>query len=117
MTDRELRGTAADFREAPRGAAVQLELRRTARLADDLDVAPQHALRVAGAERFHRGFLRGEAAGEVNRGIAAAHAVCDFAFGEYAVRKTIAVAVDGGGDAGNFRGVEPESNNGHAPQA
>jgi hypothetical protein len=31
--------------------------------------------------------------------------------------KPFAVAFDGGGDAGNFRGVESESNNGHAPQA
>ena len=33
-------------------------------LPEHLDVFPQHAARVAGAERFHRGFFRGEPAGE-----------------------------------------------------
>jgi hypothetical protein len=117
VSDRELRGLAANLREAPRGAAVQLQLRRAARLPHDLDVAPEHALRVARAERFHGGFLRREAAGEVNRGVAAVHAVRDFAFREDPVRKPIAVALDRGGDAGNFRGVETESNDGHASQA
>ena len=33
----------------------------------DLDVAPQHALRMAGAERLHRRFFRRKPAGKVNR--------------------------------------------------
>lgn len=117
VSDRELRGLTADLREAPRGAAVQPELRRTAGLADDLDVAPEYALRVAGAERLHRGFLRREAAGEMDRGVPASHAVRDFTGGEDPVGKPFAVALDRGGDAGNLSGVESESNNGHAPKA
>ena len=39
--------------ESAGGAAVKLQLRRAAP-ADDLDVAPQHLLRVARAERLHR---------------------------------------------------------------
>ena len=54
-----------------RGAAVQPQLRRTA-AADHLDVAPEHALRMAGAERFHRRFFGGEPAGKMNGRDAAA---------------------------------------------
>jgi hypothetical protein len=31
--------------------------------------------------------------------------------------ESLAVAVDGGGDSWNVGGVEPESDNGHAPKA
>jgi len=96
---------------------MQLELRRTAWLSDHFDVTPEDALRVAGAERLHRGFLRREPAGKMHRRIAAAHAVRDFAGGEDPMREAIAVAIDAGGDAGNFRRVEPESDNGHASRA
>jgi hypothetical protein len=117
MSDRQLRGLAADLRETLRGAAVQPELRRTAGLPDYLDVSPQHPLRMAGAERFHRGFFRGEPAGEMNRRMAAAHAIRDFAFRENAMRESLAVALDGGGDPWNLRGVESESDDGHASKA
>ena len=117
MSDRQLRRSTADFREAPRGAAVQLQLRGTPGPADDLDVAPEHALRVPGAERFHRGFLRSKAAGKMNRGVAPPHAVRDFTFGEDAVCESLAVALDGGGDSWDVGGVEPESDNGHASKA
>ena len=91
-----------------RGAAVKLQLRRAA-AADDFDVAPEHALRVAGAERLHRRFLGREAAGEMNRRHAAPRAVRDFALGEDAVQEAVAVALDRGGDAMDVGGVEPES--------
>ena len=78
--------TAAHRGEAPGGAAVQLQLRRAA-APDDLDVAPEHAVRVAGAERLHRRFLRGEAAGEMNRRLPPPRAVRDLAFGEDAVQE------------------------------
>ena len=117
MCDRELRGCAADFLEAPPGAAVQLQLRRTAGPANDFDVAPEHALRVAGAQGFHRGFLRGKPAGKMNFRMAAAHAVRDFAVREDALRESFAVALDGRGDARNLRSVKPEPDNGHASQA
>ena len=73
---------------------MQEELRGTAP-AHDLDVAPQHALRVSGAERFHRCFLGGESAGKMNRGNAPTPAVSDLALGENAVNESIAVALDG----------------------
>lgn len=93
MRDREERGAAAHRREATAGPAVQVELRRAA-AAHDFDVAPQHALRVSGAERLHRRFLGGEAAGKMDRRNAAAPAVGDFAVGENAVNEPIAVSLD-----------------------
>ena len=117
VTDRQLRRAAADSGQASGRAAMQLELRRTAGLSHYFDVTPQHALRVPGAERLHRGFLGREAAGEMNRRRMPPHAVRDFAFSENAAREAVAVAVDRRGDAGNFRRVESESDNGHASQA
>jgi len=117
MTDRQFHGLAADSREAARGAPVQLELRRTAGLADDLDVTPENALRMAGAERLHRRFLRREPSGEMNRRLVTAHAVGDLAVGENATGEAVAVAADGRGNARDLRRVESESDNGHASQA
>ena len=116
MRDGQLRRMAADCLESARGAAVQLQLRGAA-ASHDLDVAPQHASRVAGAECLHRGFLRCKASGEMNRRVAAAHAVRHFGLGENAVRKTLAVPLDGGGDARDVRCVEPDSDDVHASQA
>src|SRR6266851_5755778 len=81
VRDRYQRGMAADRRESPRGAAMQRELRRAA-ASNDLDVAPQHALRMAGTERLHRGLLRREAAREMNGRVPPARAVGDLAFSE-----------------------------------
>src|SRR5262245_45988602 len=108
MRDRDERGAAADGREAAAGAAVELKPRRTA-AADDLDVAPQHALRVAGAERLHRGLLGGEAAGKVDFGLAAPLAVRHFSLGEDTMDETIAVTFDGRGDARNVGRVDSQS--------
>src|SRR5262245_45520592 len=110
MRDRDERGAAADGREAAAGAAVELKPRRAA-AADDLDVAPQHALRVASAERLHRGFLGGEAAGKVDFGLAAALAVRNFGLGEDTMDKAITVPFDGRGDAWNVDRVDSQSDN------
>ena len=91
--DGQERRAAADGREAPPGAAVKLQLRRTA-VADDLDVAPQHATRVAGAERLHRRFLGGEASGKMDGRLAPPLAVRDFAVGEDPMQEPVAVALD-----------------------
>ena len=89
---------AAHRGEPARGAAVKLQLRRTA-APDDFDVAPQDAPRVAGAERLHRRLFRGEAAGKMNGRHAAPLAVRDLAVGEDAVQEPLAVPLDRGGDA------------------
>ena len=116
MRDGQPRRTAADCLEPARGAAVQLQLRWTA-VSYDLDVTPQHTLRVAGAECLHRRLLCGKAPREVNRRVVAAHAVRDLGLRENAVRKTLAVTLDGGGNARNVRCIEPDSDDVHASQA
>jgi hypothetical protein len=117
VCDRELRGSTADLREAPRGAAMQPKLRRTTGLPNDFDIAPQHALRVAGAEGLHRRFLGRESTGEMNRRIAAPHAVGHLAFSEDAVGEPFAVSFDSRFDARDVRRVEAESDDGHASTA
>ena len=96
---------------------MQPQLRRTARLADDFNVAPQHSLRVSGAQGFHRRFLGREATGEVNGRIVAPHAVRNLPFSEDSVSKPFAVPFDGRSDARDIRGVEAESDDVHAPTA
>jgi hypothetical protein len=117
VSDRELRRASADFREASGGAAMQPQLRRTTGLTHDFDIAPQHALRVSGSERLHRGFLGREPAGEMNRWIATPHAVRHFRFSEDSAGEPVAIAFERCGNARDVRGVESESNDGHAPTA
>ena len=116
MRDGQLRRMAADCFEPARGAAVQLQLRRAA-ASHHLDVAPQHASRVTGAECLHRRLFRGKASGEMNGRVVAAHAVRHFGLGKNAIRKTLAVPLDGGGNARDVRCVEPDSDDVHASQA
>ena len=117
VCDRELRRLSAKLREASRGAAMQLQLRWTAGPADDFDIAPQHALRMAGPERLHRGFLRREPSREVNRGIPPAHAVRNLRFREDATGESFAVTFDSRSDARDVGRVEAQSDDGHAPTA
>ena len=117
MRDRELRGSPADLREASSGTAVQPQLRRTAWLADDFDVPPQHSLRVAGTESLHRRFFRREPAREMNCRIVVAHAVGDLRFREDTVCKPFAVAIDCCSDARDVCRVEAKSDDVHAPTA
>ena len=94
--------------ESTRGAPVELQL-RWASLAHNLDPAPEHLLGVSGAKRLHGGFLRGKPAGKVNGGHAAAGAVGNFAFGEHAREKPVAIPRDDVRDAGDVRRVESEA--------
>ena len=117
VCDRQLRGSSTDRREASSGTAMQPQLRRTARLSHDFDVPPQHPLRVAGAQRFHRGFLGCEPPGEMNRGVVASHAVGDFRVREDTVGKPLAVPFDRCSDTRDVRRVQAKSDDGHAPTA
>ena len=115
--DGEERRTAADGLEPACGASVKPQLRRPAASADDLDVAPQHPLRVARAQGFHRGFFRGKAPGEMNGRLPPAHAIRDFALGEDTMGEALAVARHGGGDARDVGGVKAEPDDVHVTQA
>jgi len=117
VCDRELRRASADFLEAPRGTAVQPQLRWTTRLTDDFDIAPEYALGMSGSERLHRGFLGCEPAGEMNRRIASPHAVRHLSVRKDSAREPVAIAFERCSDARDVRGVESEPNDGHAPTA
>ena len=117
VRDRELRRAAADCREAPRGAAVQPQLRRSSRLTDDFDVAPQHTLRVSCSERFHRGLFGREPAREMNRRIVTPHTVRNFSLSKDSAGEPVTVAFERRSDSRDVRRVESEPNDGHAPTA
>ena len=82
-------------------------------LADHLDAGPEDSLRLAGAERLHRRFFRGEARREGRGEIALGAAIGDFAVGEDAPDETVAVSLDRLGNARDFGRVEPGSYNVH----
>ena len=107
MRDREKRRYAADRLEAALGAAMKPQLGRTT-VTHHLDIAPQHALRMSGAEGFHRRFLRREPPGEMNRGDAPSRAVRDLTVCEDTLEKPLAVARDRVRDAVDVGRVEPE---------
>lgn len=111
VRDRQERRPRSHGGESPRRAAMKVQLRRPA-AADDFDVAPEHVLRVAGAEGFHRRFFGCESPGKVNRRFAPAQAVRDFVVGEHALAETIAVTVERGGNARDVGRVEADADNG-----
>lgn len=113
MGDRHVRPAHVHRIGAPLCAAVELKARRAA-AAHDLDVPPEHAVRMAGAERFHGRFLRGETAGKVRHGVTAAGTIRNFAVGEDTTQKTVAVAREDLRDARNVGGVEPDADDVHA---
>lgn len=117
VCDRELRGSSADFCKASCSASVQPQLRRPARLANDFDVAPEHSLRVTGAERFHGCFLGSEPPCEMNRRVVTSHAVGDFRVREDTVGEPVAVPFDCCSDARDVCRVEAKSDDVHAPTA
>ncbi len=68
---------------------------------------------MAGAERLHRRFLRGEARGKRRGKVAFAAAVGDFSLGEYTANEAVTVAADRRLDAIDLRSIESGSYNGH----
>jgi len=91
------------------GFAVEFYRGASAALADDFDIDPAHAAAPAGAERFHRGFFRGEAAREPLILILEAFAVFAFSRRVEAAEKCFAVTLDGGFDAADFGDVDSEA--------
>src|SRR5438034_11217509 len=64
---------------------------------------------MTGAKRFHGRLLYREAAGEMGSGAAPPLAVGNFAVGEHAMEKPVAVALDRVRDARDVGGIQPDS--------
>ena len=111
MRDCQQRRASAQRRKPATGAAVKLQLRRTA-AADDLDIAPEHLLRMTGPKRFHRRFLGSKSAREVDLRFAPPQAIRNLAVGEDAAQKAVAISLDGRGNARDIGGIESQSDDG-----
>ena len=113
MRDGEERRAHAHAIGVSRGAPMQPQLRRSAH-ADDFDILPQHAARVAGSERLHCRFLGRETPGEMRYGIAPARTIGNLPLGEDPAQKAVAVATEHVGHAGDVGGVEADPEYVHA---
>jgi polyphenol oxidase len=91
------------------GFAVEFYGGAAAFLADHFDVDPADAAAPAGAERFHRGFFCGEAAGVAFVFIFEALAVLALGGRVEATEKCFAVALDGAFHAADFGNVDSEA--------
>src|SRR5688500_12233811 len=96
---------------------MEAQLRRAARFSDDLNIAPEYALGVAGTQGFHGGFLRGEPSRKVGRGVPAPGRIGNFAFGKDPPQESIAVLCDRRFDAIDFSGIysKPDNIRRHVP--
>jgi hypothetical protein len=110
--DRQQRSPHLHPLGANRGTAVKLQPGWTA-TADDLDVLPQHAARVAGAERLHRRFVGGKSPRQVRSGISPASTISNLASSEHALQEAFAVALEHVGEPGDIGGVEADAENVH----
>src|SRR5262249_8682417 len=97
VRDSQKRRWAVDRAQSLGRPAVELQL-RGAGSAHHFEMTPQHAIRMSGTQRFHSGFFRSEAGSEIDCRHAVTPAIRDLIVGEDAAHKTLAVAVDRGGD-------------------
>src|SRR5260221_3553911 len=98
--------------EAPERPARQPELRGTA-VPEHLDVLPEHAPRVTGAERLHGGFLGGEPGGQARDWVAVARTIRNLAVREHAAQKAVAVPLEHVAYARDVRRVEAQPQDAH----
>jgi hypothetical protein len=91
---------------------MQLEARWAAG-ADDLDVFPEHALRLTGSQRLHRGLFDREPSGEVRSRVAALGTIRNLTGREHAVQEPSAVLVEQLRDAGDVGGVDADAEDVH----
>lgn len=113
VRDRHERSLDEHALRAARGGAVELQARRTAAATHDFDVLPQDPLRFARAERFHRGFLRGEASRKMRSRIPPPDTICNLAGREHALQEPLAVLIEDLGNARNVGRVEANSEDVH----
>ena len=104
------RARAAHGPQAIGRSAMKSELRRAV-TPHDLDAGPVHAVRVTGAEGFHRRLFCGKSSGKVNRRHLATGAVRNFGFGKDPSHEPLPIPLDGVGDAIDICGIQTESQN------
>ena len=113
MGDRHQRSTHQHVVGSPGSATVELQARRSA-TSDHLDVFPEHAPRVTRAERFHRRFLCGKAAGEMWGRVSPLGTIGNLAGGEDASQEAFAVSFEHCCDARDVGCVKTNTENIHA---
>lgn len=80
---------------------------------DDFDIGPGDAIAPAGADGFERGFFTGKASGEVFDSAFAGGCVGLLGGSEDAIKKTLAMALEHLGDAGDFDEIYAVTDDGH----
>ena len=110
--DRQKRPLHAHLFRAARRAAVQPQLRGTAR-PEDLDVLPEHAARMSCAQRFHGSFLRGESPGKMRNRVSPPRTIGNLSLGEDTTEKPLAIPLVQLSDARNVGGIETQADNLH----
>ena len=90
------------------------QLRRSP-MAHHLDIAPEHPLRVARAERLHRGLFRREATGKMGSRVTTPRGIRDLTVGEDPPHESVAVSRDHCLDAIDFGRIhaDPDNIRGH----
>lgn len=98
---------------SPCRTTVKLQARRST-TANHLDVFPEDAARVAGAECFHGRFLRGEATRQMRGRVPPLGTIGNLAVGKHTLQEAFAVTVENRGHPWNVGGVETNTENVHA---
>ena len=112
VRDRQKRSSNLHGVRAPGCTAVKLQPWWTT-AAHDLDVLPQDAARVAGAERLHRRFFRSKSTGQMRSGISPPSTIGNLAGSKHALQEALSEALHYLGEAGNIGGVETDAENVH----
>lgn len=110
--DRQQRPLHAHLLRAASSAAVQPQLRGTAR-TEDLDVFPEHTARMSCAQRFHGRFLRGESPGKMRNRVSPPRTIGNLSLGKDTTEKPLAIPLVQIGDARNVGGIETQADNLH----
>jgi hypothetical protein len=114
VRDREERSPDLHRLGAASSATMQLQPRWTS-AAHDLDVLPEHAARMARAQRLHRRFLGRESAGEMGSWVPPLGTIRNLPSGKHALQKALAVAFENFRESGDISGVEADAEDVHDP--
>ena len=110
--DREERTADVQSRRVACGGAVKLQPRWSAE-PDHLDILPHDTTRVARPERFHRRFLRSEAAGEMRGRVPPFRTIRDLPVGKDAAEESFPVPFEHFRQPRDVREIDAETNDRH----